>query len=210
MKDFLAFLREEKIVPVAVLEREESAVPVAEALLAGGIHSIEVTFRTKAAAGAIRRICEEYPDMVAGAGTILDAAQAREAMDAGAKFIVSPALIPEVITCCQGAGVPVVPGCVTPSEFLQAQKMGLRIAKFFPAEQYGGVRTLKAIGAVLPELAIMPTGGIHAGNIRDYLAYDKVCACGGSFMVEKSLVAAGEYGRITEIVKDCKGTIENV
>lgn len=207
MEDILEFLKKEKIVPVAVLEKEEDGVLVSRALLDGGVRSIEVTFRTKAAKNAIEKISKECPEMVVGAGTIINQEQAKQAIEAGAKFIVSPAYVEEVVDYCMEKEVAVIPGCVTPTEFLWAQKKGLKVAKFFPAEQYGGIKTLKAIGAVLSNLYFMPTGGINEENLKEYLAYDRVCACGGSFMVAKSLIEKKEYNKITEMVKKCKNSL---
>lgn len=197
-------LRKERIVPVAVIEDERKAVEVAEALIRGGLYSIEVTFRTKQAAKAIKNIRKNVPEMIVGAGTILTIEQAEEAILAGAKFIVSPMFVPEVIAYCQKKQIPVIPGCVTPTEFMQAQKMGIYLVKFFPASQFGGLSTIKAICSVMPELSIMPTGGIHLGNLAEYLAYDKICACGGSYLVEKSLIEEGDYQTIARLALESR------
>lgn len=207
MSEILEILEREKIVPVAVIEEEETAVPLAEALLDGGIGCIEVTFRTKAAKAALRAIKENCPDMTVGAGTILTAEQAGEAEAAGAEFIVSPGLVPEVVTYCVERGLPVIPGCVTPTEILQAMSYGLKIIKFFPAEQYGGLKTLKSLGEVFADIRFMPTGGIGLHNLREYLDYEKVCACGGSFMVKKDLIAKREFAKITELAKECRAYV---
>ena len=190
------------VVPVVVLEDAKDAKPLAEALVEGGLPVAEVTFRTAAAEESIRIMAEAYPDMLVGAGTVLSVEQAQRAVNAGAKFIVSPGFDEEVVDWCLANNVPVYPGIITPSEATKAVKRGLKIVKFFPAEQFGGVATIKALAAPFTTLKFMPTGGINAKNIRDYLANNKIIACGGSWMVKGDLVKAGDFAKIKELVKE--------
>ncbi|MBQ8068093.1 MAG: bifunctional 4-hydroxy-2-oxoglutarate aldolase/2-dehydro-3-deoxy-phosphogluconate aldolase [Solobacterium sp.] len=190
------------VVPVVVLEDAKDAKPLAEALVEGGLPVAEVTFRTAAAEESIRIMAEAYPDMLVGAGTVLSVEQAQRAVNAGAKFIVSPGFDEEVVDWCLANNVPVYPGIITPSEATKAVKRGLKIVKFFPAEQFGGVATIKALAAPFTTLKFMPTGGINAKNIRDYLTNSKIIACGGSWMVKGDLVKAGDFAKIKELVKE--------
>ena len=164
------------VVPVVVLNDADDAVPLADALIKGGLPCAEVTFRTDAAEESIRRICESFPDMLVGAGTVLTTEQVERAHKAGAKFIVSPGFDPEIIDCCISIGLPVLPGCITPSEIAQAVKRGLKVVKFFPAEQSGGVAMIKAMAAPYSMVKFMPTGGISTKNLADYLSCDKITA----------------------------------
>ena len=181
------------IVPVVVLQDAAKAEPLAEALCKGGLACAEVTFRTDAAEESIRIMSEKFPEMLVGAGTVLTTEQADRAVKAGAKFIVSPGLNPEVVKWCQAHEVPVIPGIVTPTEMEQAIGLGLTMVKFFPAEPAGGVAMIKAI---------MPTGGINPQNVREYLAYDRIAACGGSWMVKNTMIENNEFDRIEELVKE--------
>ena len=190
------------VVPVVVLEDAKDAKPLAEALVEGGLPVVEVTFRTAAAEESIRIMAEAYPDMLVGAGTVLSVEQAQRAVNAGAKFIVSPGFDEEVVDWCLANNVPVYPGIITPSEATKAVKRGLKIVKFFPAEQFGGVATIKALAAPFTTLKFMPTGGINAKNIRDYLTNSKIIAFGGSWMVKGDLVKAGDFAKIKELVKE--------
>ena len=202
MKTMEEQLKELGVVPVVVLNDAKDAVPLAEALVEGGLPCAEVTFRTEAAEESIRLIAEKYPDMLVGAGTVLTIEQVDRAVAAGAKFIVSPGFDPEIVDYCLDKGVPVFPGCVTPSEVAQAVKRGLKIVKFFPAEQFGGLATIKALAAPYTGLKFMPTGGVSAKNLEDYLSYDKIIACGGSWMVKGDLVKAGEFDKIRELTEE--------
>ena len=172
------------VVPVVVLEDAEDAVPLAQALVEGGLLSAEVTFRTAAAEESIRRMTEAFPQMLVGAGTVLTKEQVDAAAAAGAKFIVSPGFDPEIVDYCLEKKIPVLPGCISPSEVAQAVKRGLTIVKFFPAEQAGGIAMIKAMAAPYVGLKFMPTGGINAGNLTEYLSCDKILCCGGSWMVK--------------------------
>lgn len=194
-------LEELKIVPVVVLEREEDALPLGRALIDGGLPCAEVTFRTPAGAGAISRLIQAYPEMLIGAGTILTEDQAEQAVKAGASFLVSPGLNPAVISWCQEHGIPVIPGCATPSEVEGALRVGLRTVKFFPAEQAGGLPMIRAMAAAYGEIRFMPTGGINPTNVQEYLACDKILACGGSWMVDPALIRAGDFDRIEKLVR---------
>ena len=155
-------------------------------------------------------MAKAYPDMIIGAGTVLTCEQADRAIDAGAKFIVSPGFDPEIVKYCLEKGMPITPGTETPSEMQQALALGIRTVKFFPAEPSGGLNMIKAVGAALVDLTFMPTGGINAKNVRDYLAYDRIIACGGSWMVKKDLVAAGEFDKIREMVAEAAGIVKEI
>lgn len=190
------------IVPVVVLNRVEDAKPLAKALCDGGLKCAEVTFRTDAAEESIRIMSAEYPDMLVGAGTVLTIDQVDRAVAAGAKFIVSPGFDPEIVDYCISKDIPVVPGCITPSEVAQGVKRGLEVVKFFPAEQAGGLAMLKAMAAPYTTMKFMPTGGISAKNLAEYLSFKKIIACGGSWMVKADLVDAGDYEKITALTKE--------
>ena len=169
MSDVMSVIREKRIVPVVKLERVEDAQSLAKALMDGGLPVAEVTFRTAAAKEAIRLIRSEYPDMLCGAGTVVNIEQAEEAAEAGAAFIVSPGFSKEVIEFAVSKNIPVLPGCCTPTEIIEAMKYNLKVVKFFPAKQYGGLETIKALAAPFPGIRFMPTGGISAQNLREYL-----------------------------------------
>lgn len=195
-------IAELKVVPVVVLEDAKDAAPLAKALCEGGLPCAEVTFRTAAAKDSIKAMSEAYPEMLVGAGTVLTTEQVDSAVEAGAKFIVSPGFDPEIVDYCLEKGIPVFPGCITPSEVAQAVKRGLRVVKFFPAEQFGGIATIKALSAPYVGLKFMPTGGISAKNLKEYLACKPIVACGGSWMVKKDLIQAGEFDKIKELTKE--------
>ena len=190
------------VVPVVVLEDAKDAAPLAKALVEGGLPCAEVTFRTAAAEESIRIMASEYPDMFVGAGTVLTIDQVDRAVAAGAKFIVSPGFDPEIVDYCLSKDIPVFPGVITPSEVAQAVKRGLKVVKFFPAEQYGGVATIKAMAAPYVGLKFMPTGGVNAKNLENYLSCDKIVACGGSWMVKGDLVKAGKFDEIKSLTEE--------
>lgn len=190
------------VVPVVVLHDAKDAAPLAKALCDGGLPCAEVTFRTDAAQESIAVMTREYPEMFVGAGTVLTVDQVDRAVSAGAKFIVSPGFDPEIVDYCLGQNIPVFPGCITPSEVAQAVKRGLKIVKFFPAEQFGGMATIKAIAAPYVGLKFMPTGGVNAKNLESYLACDEIVACGGSWMVKGDLIKAGKFDEITSLTKE--------
>lgn len=195
-------IRELGVIPVVVLNDAEKAVPLARALSNGGLPCAEVTFRTAAAEEAIRLIAESFPDMLVGAGTVLSVDQAERAVSAGARFVVSPGFDAELVDYCVAEGVPVFPGCATPTEIMSAVKKGLRLVKLFPAQQLGGVSAVKALGAPFPGLSFIPTGGVSAENLSDYLACDRVAACGGSWMVKASLIDEGDFASIEEQTRE--------
>lgn len=198
------------VVPVVVLEDANDAKPLAEALVKGGLPCAEVTFRTQAAEESIRIMTQLYPDMLVGAGTVLTTDQADRAVQAGAKFIVSPGFDPEIVDYCLQKDIPVFPGCITPSEVAQAVKRGLKVIKFFPAAQFGGVDTIKALAAPYTSVQFMPTGGISAANLKDYLSYDKILCCGGSWMVKGDLVKAGDFDKIYELTKEAAELVKSI
>lgn len=198
------------VVPVVVLEDVKDAKPLADALVKGGLPCAEITFRTDAAEESIRIMTREYPDMLVGAGTVLTVEQVDKAVNAGAKFIVSPGFDAEIVDYCMEKGIPVFPGCITPSEVAQAVKRGLRVLKFFPAEQFGGGNTIKALAAPYMTIKFMPTGGVNAGNLKDYLGCDKIVCCGGSWMVKGDLIKAGEFEKICELTAEAVELVKKV
>ncbi|MBP5197741.1 MAG: bifunctional 4-hydroxy-2-oxoglutarate aldolase/2-dehydro-3-deoxy-phosphogluconate aldolase [Lachnospiraceae bacterium] len=198
------------IIPVVVIDDAKDAAPLAKALLEGGLPCAEVTFRTAAAKETIKIISEKYPEMLVGAGTVLSTKQVDEAIEAGAKFIVSPGLNPKVVDYCLEKNIPVAPGVATPSEMELAMEKGLKVVKFFPAEPMGGLKFIKAVAAPYAELRFMPTGGINEENVREYLAYDRIIACGGSFMVKKELIKSGNFDEIKALTKKAADIVASV
>ena len=191
------------IIPVVVLDDAKDAEPLAKALCEGGLPCAEVTFRTDAAEECIRIMSEKFPEMLVGAGTVLTTEQVDRAVAAGAKFIVSPGLNPRIVKYCVEKGIVITPGCANASDMEQALENGLEVVKFFPAEPAGGLNMIKALAAPYVGLKFMPTGGISPKNVRDYLAYNRIIACGGSWMVKNDLVKAGDFAAITEMAKEC-------
>ena len=198
------------IIPVVVLDDAKDAEPLAKALCEGGLPCAEVTFRTAAAEESIRIMSSKYPDMLVGAGTVLTTEQVDRAVAAGAKFIVSPGLNPEVVKYCQEKNIPITPGIQTPTEIEMALSLGLTTVKFFPAEPAGGLKMIKAVAAPYTTLKFMPTGGINAQNVRDYLAYDRILACGGSWMVKKDLISAGKFDEILAMTAEAAAIVKEV
>ena len=198
------------VVPVVVLNNAKDALPLAKALIEGGLPCAEVTFRTEAAESSIRQMTAEYPQMLIGAGTVLTVEQVERAVDAGAKFIVSPGFDPEIVDYCISKEIPVFPGCITPTEIAQAVRRGLKVVKFFPAEQFGGVSAIKAIAAPFTMVRFMPTGGVSAKNLKDYLSCDKIIACGGSWMVKGELIEAGEFDKICQMTKEAVALVKEI
>ncbi|GHV12069.1 hypothetical protein FACS189491_04390 [Spirochaetia bacterium] len=190
------------IIPVIKIDDPEKAVPLAKALIAGGIPCAEVTFRTAQGEEAIRRMAAEVPGILVGAGTVLTTDQVEKAIKAGAKYIVSPGFNPKVVAYCIEKGIPITPGCSNPSDIELALEAGLEVVKFFPAEQTGGLDYIKAVAAPYPGLKFIPTGGINASNIGKYIAYNKILACGGSWMVGADLINAGDFGKITALARE--------
>ena len=190
------------LIPVIKIENADDAVPLAKALIDGGLPAAEITFRTKCAAEAIKNITEAYPEMLVGAGTVLTTEQVDAAIAAGSKFLVSPGLNPKVTAYALSKGIPMLPGCSNPSDVEAALELGLSTVKFFPAEAAGGLKMLKAMAAPYGQLNFMPTGGINAENLLEYLKFDKIVACGGSFMVKDELVREKKWDEITALTKD--------
>lgn len=195
------------IVPVIALDDAKDAKPLAEALIRGGLPCAEVTFRTAAAEEAIRIMAGEFPEMLVGAGTVLTTEQVDRAVAAGAKFIVSPGLNPEVVKYCVSKNIPVTPGCANPSDVEQAIACGLEVVKFFPAEAAGGLPMIKAMSAPYTQMKFMPTGGISAKNINEYLGFKKIIACGGTWMVKSDLIKAGAFDQIEALTKEAVDTM---
>lgn len=198
------------VVPVVVIDDAANAVPVAEALVAGGLPVIEVTMRTAAAPEAIAAIRSDVPDALVGAGTVLSSEQAHAIVSAGAKFIVSPGLHDDVVTAAAELSVPVVPGVATATEAQHAWNLGLRVLKFFPAGQAGGIPMIKALAAVFRDVKFMPTGGVSAKNLGDYLEVPAVLACGGSWLTPADAVAEGDFGRITRLAAEAVAIAQKV
>lgn len=196
--DALARLRAVRVVPVIVIDDPEDAVPLARALVAGGLPCAEITFRTPGAGEALKRIAAEVPNAFVGAGTVLTPKQAEKARAAGAQFMVAPGFNPKVVDYCLGKGIPVYPGICTPTELEAALEKGLTTVKFFPAEPAGGLAYLKAMAAPYGDVDFMPTGGINATNVASYLGFKRVVACGGSWMAPNDWIAAKQFDRIRD------------
>lgn len=205
-------MRRTGIVPVVVLDDAKDAVPTANALLAGGVSVMEITFCTAAAADSIKAVSENCPEMLVGAGTVVTLDQCKQALECGAQFIVSPGLDPEVVSWCVERNVPITPGCVTPTEIIAAMKLGLNVVKFFPAGVYGGLKAMKALAAPFGRIKFIPTGGVEAKNLKEYLEAPFVHAVGGSWLCPKKEIAAGNFDAVTalcceasQIVKEVRG-----
>ena len=192
------------LVPVIALQDAKDAVPLARALLAGGINVAEVTFRTDAAEASIKRIADEVPEMLVGAGTVLNLDQCKAAVEAGAKFIVSPGIDPTVVSWCLENGIAVTPGCVTPTEITMAVNLGLKVVKFFPANVYGGLNAMKNLSAPFVGVKFMPTGGVNAANIKEYVDAPFIHAVGGSWVCPKADIAAGNWDKITALCAEAR------
>ena len=196
------------VVPVIKLNNpDRDAVPLAKALIDGGVPVAEVTFRAAGAAKAIKAMHDAYPEMLVGAGTVLTTDQVDEAMAAGAQFIVTPGMDPEIVAYCKKVGVQIFPGCTTPTDYHTAYKFGLEVLKFVPAEQSGGIAKIKAMSAPFPMFKVMPTGGISLKNLADYAKNPVIAACGGSYMVTADLIEGGKWDEITDL---CKKSVEIV
>ena len=198
------------ILPVIKLNDAKDAVPLAKALCEGGLPCAEVTFRTDAAKESIAVMTKAYPEMLVGAGTVLNTEQVDEAVEAGAKLIVSPGLNPDTVEYCVKKGIPILPGCSSPSDIEQAIKYGLDVVKFFPAEAAGGLKAIKAMAAPYTGIKFMPTGGINAKNLEDYLSFDKIICCGGSWMVKGELVKTGAFDKIKELTAEARNLVESI
>ena len=195
------------VVPVVVLDDAKDAVPTAEAMLKGGIDVMEITFRTAAAAESIKAVAENCPDMLVGAGTVLNLQQAKLAVEMGAKFIVSPGFDAEVVAWCVENGITVAPGCVTPTEIMAAIKLGLNTVKFFPANVYGGLSAMKSLAAPFVGIKFMPTGGVNAANVKEYISAPFIHAVGGSWVCPKADISAGNFDKITALCKESKDAL---
>ena len=203
-------LQEIPVVPVVVIDDAEKAVPVAKALVAGGLPVIEVTMQTAAAPEAISAIAEQVPEAVIGAGTVLSSDQATQIVAAGAKFIVSPGLHEDVVATANKLDVPIIPGIATATELQQAWNLGLRILKFFPAEQAGGIAMIKSLASVFRDVVFMPTGGVSPANLHTYLEVPAVLACGGSWLTPAAAIADGDFERITTLASEALAIAKKV
>lgn len=210
MNETISKLSEIGIVPVIKIDNVKDAEPLAAALVKGGLPCAEVTFRTDAAEESIRIMTAKYPDMLVGAGTVLTTEQVDRAVAAGAKFIVAPGLNPKVVKYCTEKNIPMIPGCMTPSEIEQAIELGLSVVKFFPAEAAGGLAMIKAMSAPYTGVKFMPTGGINAKNVKDYLAFKKVVCCGGSWMVTADLINNGKFDEIEALCREAVDVCKEV
>ena len=205
--DVLKRLAQSGVVPVVVLEDAKDAVPTAKAMLAGGIDVMEITFRTAAAADSIKAVAQECPDMVVGAGTVINLEQCKLAVECGAKFIVSPGYDEETVAWCCDNGIPVTPGCVTPTEIMMALKHGLKVLKFFPANVYGGLSAIKSLAGPFGGVKFIPTGGVNAQNLAEFISSPYIHAVGGSWICPKADIAAGNFDKITALCKEARKSL---
>jgi 2-dehydro-3-deoxyphosphogluconate aldolase/(4S)-4-hydroxy-2-oxoglutarate aldolase len=210
MNEVLRAIGKVGLVPVIKIERAEDAVPLARALVEGGLPVAEITFRTEAAGDAIRRIAAEVPEMILGAGTVLTLQQAEQAMQSGARFIVSPGFDPSIVDWCMAQGIVITPGVATPTEVTAALSRGLSTLKFFPAEELGGIRMLKALAGPFANVGFVPTGGISAANLGDYLRLRNVIAVGGSWVATAAFIGAGKFGDITRLAAEARRIVADV
>lgn len=208
MNDLESKIYQIGIVPVIALDDAGDASPLSDALCEGGIPAAEVTFRTDAAVETIKTMSTRHPEMCVGAGTVLTTTQVDEAAAAGAKFIVSPGFDPEIVDYCIRKKIEVIPGTMTPSEIAQGVKRGLRILKFFPSEPIGGIKTLKSIAAPYHQMMFMPSGGINADNLSDYLTQEFIFACGGSWMVKGSMIKNREFDKIRDLSAEAAAIVK--
>lgn len=209
MDDMLKQVADFKVVPVVVIENVEDALPLAQALVNGGLPVAEVTFRTAAAPDAIKAMSEKFPELCVGAGTVINVEQCKKAVECGAKFIVSPGYSEEVTQYCIENEIPIFPGICTPTELINVVNHGLPVAKFFPAAQFGGLKTINALGSVFPQMKFMPTGGVSESNVLEYLASPKIIAAGGSWMVKGDLIKAGKFDEIEAMTKSVVELVKN-
>ena len=195
------------VVPVVVLEHAKDAVSTAMAMAAGGIDVMEITFRTAAAADSIRAVSENCPEMLVGAGTVITLEQCKKAVASGARFIVAPGFDEEVVRWCVENNVPVTPGCVTPTEIMAAMKLGLKVVKFFPAGVYGGLSAMKALSGPFGGIKFIPTGGVNAQNLAEYISAPFIHAVGGSWVCPKADISAGNFEKITALCREAHATV---
>ena len=205
--DVLKRLAQSGVVPVVVLEDAKDAVPTAKAMLAGGIDVMEITFRTAAAADSIKAVAQECPDMIVGAGTVINLEQCKLAVECGAKFIVSPGYDEETVAWCCDNGIPVTPGCVTPTEIMMALKHGLKVLKFFPANVYGGLSAIKSLAGPFGGVKFIPTGGVNAQNLAEFISSPYIHAVGGSWICPKADIAVGNFDKITALCKEARKSL---
>ena len=198
------------VVPVIAIEHAEDAAPLAQALITGGLPCMEITFRTPAAEDAIRVISQQYPDMLVGGGTVLTIAQARKAIQAGADFIVTPGLDPEVVSFCQQMQIPIFPGVMTPTELQQALNLGCTVMKFFPAEAAGGIPFLQALSGPFKQVQFIPLGGISPANMGEYLALPQVLAVGGTWLAKQEQITAGDFAGIEQRAREAVALVQTV
>ncbi len=207
MQNLYERISEIGLVPVIKIDDVETAIPLAQALCDGGLPCAEITFRTAQAAEAIDKMSKAFPEMLIGAGTVLTTEQVDSAVAAGASFIVSPGLNPKVVSYCLEKKIPIIPGTATPSDMERAIELGLHTVKFFPAEANGGLASIKAMAAPYTQMKFMPTGGINAKNLNDYLAFDRIIACGGSWMVPDKMLKEGNYDGIRALTREAVYTM---
>ena len=210
MNPVLEKIQKTGIIPVVVINDVKDAEPLAKALIEGGLPCAEITFRTEAAEESIRIMHEKFPEMLIGAGTVLTTEQVDRAVAAGAEFIVSPGINEKVVKYCNEKGICITPGTCNPTNVELALENGLEVVKFFPAEPAGGLKYIKAIAAPYTGVKFMPTGGISASNVRDYLAYDRIIACGGSWMCSGDLIKAGDFEKITELTREAAAIVKEI
>ena len=206
----LQLMKKSGVIPVVVLDDTAKALTTANALLAGGVSVMEITFRTAAAADSIKAVSENCPEMLVGAGTVVTLDQCKQALECGAKFIVSPGFDPEVVSWCVERNIPITPGCVTPTEIMAAMKLGLNVVKFFPAGVYGGLKAMKSLSAPFGGIKFIPTGGIDAKNLKEYLEAPFVHAVGGSWLCPKKEIAVGNFDAITALCREASEIVKEV
>ena len=206
----LHLMKKSGVIPVVVLDDTAKALTTANALLAGGVSVMEITFRTAAAADSIKAVSENCPEMLVGAGTVVTLDQCKQALECGAKFIVSPGFDPEVVSWCVERNIPITPGCVTPTEIMAAMKLGLNVVKFFPAGVYGGLKAMKALSAPFGGIKFIPTGGVDAKNLKEYLEAPFVHAVGGSWPCPKKEIAAGIFDAVTALCREASEIVREV
>lgn len=202
MNSILEDIKSIGIVPVIQIDNAEDAIPLAKALSEGGLPCAEVTFRTEAAKESISKITKAYPNMLIGAGTVLTIEQVNDAVKAGAKFVISPGLNPKIVKYCIDNNILIIPGCSSPSDIEQAIELGLEVVKFFPAESSGGINMIKALSAPYAKMEFMPTGGVNEKNLNDYLSFNKVVACGGTWMVKPQMLKIKDFDEIKRLTKE--------
>ena len=198
------------VVPVVRIDDPADTLPLADAMAKGGLPAAEITFRTAHALGAIEKVASSRPDVLVGAGTVTTEDQAKSAIDAGAKFIVGPGFSARVAKVCRDLGVTYLPGCVTPTEIIAAMDEGITTVKFFPASVYGGLKAIKALSAPFTAVKFLPTGGVNATNLAEYLAFDRIVACGGSWMVESSLVREKKFDVVESLCREASAIVKSV